>query len=473
LTDVQALSGRATAPVDVRASSAADGRLWRYYAGFGLSRLATVVVLPIVSRIVGPADFGFFEASFSLMLAAMVIGDPGVGTAVVRFFGDGNSATEPLLRNAAAIQGAAAVVAFIVFAVPALAVAPSTASRGLVLGSLALFTLVEGFSVTGAAILRAAERFRAFLWLAVLRVVLAIGVGALGAYEGGAIGGLFGVAVAGAGFALVGARPLWRFQQAPISRTAADRLLRYGLPLIGTSLMAWALSLSDRLFLRIWATPVELGRYAASYRLGSVVMIFVAGPLALAWVPVARRLDSPQERDRRALLWAIRIGWLSLGAGVVLVSVARTLVPAVFGAGFTADQVVVAAVVVSGWLFGLYFLVATEIFLRESTGILALAALAVVVVNLSLNALLIEPWGPRGAALATVLSYLALCAIAALTASGGAGRAPRWVFAARHVVPVALLLALIVVALFHAVLACLGLGALGLAWLAVSRRFGV
>jgi PST family polysaccharide transporter len=370
------------------------------------------------------------------------------------------------MRASSTIQVGASVIAFVFFAVPALLVAPSGASEGLVLGALALFVFVEGLSIVGAGILRATERFRAYLLLSLLRLAIAVGIGAAGALTAGPTGALYGVALAGAGFAFVGAAPLWRYHRSVVRRPDITRLLRYGLPLIGTTVMVWALSLSDRLFLRAWVTPAELGQYSASYRLGSVVMLFIAGPLALAWIPVARRAGSRTELEQLCLRWGVNVTWAALGAGVLVVAAAPSLVPAIFGQGFVSDNVVVAAVVASGWLFALYYLLATNILIGESTGALAAVSAIVVVFNFGANAAFIADFGARGAAVATLLSYLALAVIAG--AVSARSRFPRWAVSPLHLVVTAVFLALVVAALFYPLPAALGAVAvsipLGVRW---------
>jgi O-antigen/teichoic acid export membrane protein len=64
------------------------------------------------------------------------------------------------------------------------------------------------------------------------------------------------------------------------------------------------------------------------------------------------------------------------------------------------------------------------VLLRDDTRVLALVALVTAVVSLGANAALIPTLGARGAALATVLGYLALCA-ATSAAAGGMIARPR------------------------------------------------
>lgn len=433
----------------------ATAGLVEYSIGFALSRVATVAILPVVSRSVGAEGYGYFEASFAVLLAATVLTDTGAGAALVRFYGDTRFTTSELIRAAGMLQLGGSLAAFIVLAVPFLAVAPPGSSGALVLSALALFALVEGFGIMGAGLLRALDRNALFLALSLLRLFVAVFVGAIGAKLAGASGALFGVALAGIGFAAVAGYFCVRATSSGRNRSALRLLIGYGPPLIALSLLTWTLSLSDRIFLRAWESAVELAEYSANYRVGAAVTLFVAGPLALAWLPEARAAAKSSERQLLTMRWATAFGWIALGSVAVLVALADTLVPFVFGPQFNARPEFVALVGVSGWLFGLYFLVATPLMLGESTAPLATIVVGVILFNVIANAVLIRSWGTNGAAAATVVSYLALCATTVLAVRRL--DSPAWMLSFAHAASILLLVSIVFVAVFAPVFAMLAL----------------
>ena len=280
----------------------------------------------------------------------------------------------------------------------------------LLLAVLAAFAFVEGYAVIGAGLLRARAHDGVFLALSSGRLVITAGAAAAGAELAGAAGALLGVALGGVGFAVYGVAQLAKSPSAGTRRTRT-LILRYGLPLIVTTAMTWSLSVSDRVVLGVTASHEVLGQYAASYRLGSVVLIFLAGPLALAWIPVARAAADPAARRAVAGQWFARFTLAALGSVVVLVAVPGMGVPAVFGPEFEADRLVVACAGVGGWLAGLFYLIATPVLTAEATRSLIGVSVLVVVVNTAVNMALIPAHAGRGAAVATLISYSMLCAI--------------------------------------------------------------
>lgn len=95
-----------------------------------------------------------------------------------------------------------------------------------------------------------------------------------------------------------------------------------------------------------------------------------------------------------------------------MVAAAGFVIPAFFGSDLEADRFVVLLVAISGWLGGLYYLLATPVLISESTKWIAVAPLVTVAVTLAMNALLIPAYGGHGAAAATLGSYASLCVMA-------------------------------------------------------------
>lgn len=434
------------------------GDLWKYYLGFALARIATIAALPIVAHIVGPERYGFFEATVSVMLGAMILGDAGVGAAMVRFAGDDRFAASDIVRAAAKIQLAASVLAATVATIPLVVVAPPDSSLAVILLALATFTVVEGFATLGAGIVRAEQDNALYLKTASVRLVSATAIAAIGASVGGVEGALFGIALAGVSFAIVALRAIARTARtaAKPTRAAQRQILRYSLPLMLTSLTTWTLSLSDRVFLRALSSPLDLAQYSASYRTGSVVALFVAGPLALAWIPAARAARDVASRNRQTERWSLALAWASLGAGTLVVIASGIVVPLAFGSGFDDRAGVVAVVVISGWLSGLYVLVSTDILISDETGRLAPVMVSVALINLVLNWIFISAWDGTGAAVATGLSYAALPVATALVV-------PRsslaWLLTRRHLATVGFLVAAVAAAAVEPALAIAPLAA--------------
>jgi O-antigen/teichoic acid export membrane protein len=391
-----------------------SGMPWRYYLGHAIARLSGLAVLPVVSRVAGAEGLGRFEVALSVMIAATVLIDAGIGSAVIRFGQEPGISRSALIGSAASLQVGAALVAATIFVPAMLLLGPDDVSAALLVFATLTFAVVESFAVLGSGILRSEAKDALFLRLCCSRFVIATGIGTVCALAIGGAGALLGVACGGLGFASYTLLRWWRSRSLG-SAAVRKRLARYGLPLTATTLGMWTMSLSDRLFLRDAVTPEALGRYAANYRVGSVILIFFAAPLALAWFAEAQRTEA-RLRGRRARSWLLGFSFAALGCGAILIAACPFLVPKVFGDGIDGDRFVVACVVLSGWLAGAHYIVATPMVVGNATARLAVVSLATVAVTFALNGLLIPAFGTHGAAAATLAAYGTLCALTALAA---------------------------------------------------------
>lgn len=458
-----AAPGPAAAPASA-AGGPFPGSIPLYYAGYAIGRFGSFAALPIISRVLGVEGFGRFEVYVALLLIASVVFDAGAGASIVRFYEDSRFSRGHLLRAAAYVQAGASLVAIAAVA-PAVMILVSSAILGL--SAVVLFAGIEGFAVIGGALLRAQGRDRVFFGFSLMRFAITVGVGSLGA-TAGAVGALFGIALGGLGFALFAIFTIAR-ESSGNAGPATRVIARYGIPLVATTAMTWCLSVSDRVFLNANVSAAALGEYGANYRLGSVIAVFLAGPLVLAWVPTVRRATGEGERIEMCIRWSSRFALVSLGCLVLLLAVAARGVPVVFGTGFSENHLVIVASGVSGWLLGLSFLLATPILLGDRTGLLAVVAASAVVVNLVLNTILIPSYGVSGAAIATVSSYSLFC-LMTLVAAGPPNAA--WVASWPHIALIAGLLGCVFLAIvfpWEALVAVIGVAVASHAWGDIRR----
>jgi O-antigen/teichoic acid export membrane protein len=424
---------------DAAGRSRHPGSISLYYAGYAIGRFGSFAALPIISRVLGVEGFGRFEVYVALLLVASVVFDAGAGASIVRFFEDSRFSRGHLLRAAAYVQAGASLVAIAAVA-PAVMILVSSPILGL--SAVVLFAVIEGFAVIGGALLRVQGRDRLFFGCSLVRFAITVGVGSLGS-TAGAVGALFGISLGGFAFALFAIMTIARESRGNAG-PAARAIARYGIPLVATTAMTWCLSVSDRVFLNANVSAAALGEYGANYRLGSFIAVFLAAPLALAWIPTARRAAGEWERIEMCIRWSSRFALVSLGCLVLLLAVAARGVPIVFGTEFSENHLVIVASGVSGWLLGLSVLLATPILLGDRTGLLAVVAASVVIVNLGLNTILIPSYGVSGAAIATVSSYSAFC-IMTLVAAGLPNAA--WVASRPHIALIAGLLGCVLLAI--------------------------
>jgi O-antigen/teichoic acid export membrane protein len=388
-----------------RLTALLQGVPWRFYSGYGIGRIAPLAVLPILTRVLTPGEFGSFDVLLAAVMLSSIVYDAGLGAAVIRYASAGRHASPDLIASGFTLQLLASAVGFVVAAPLLILSMPDTESILASLLALSVFALFEGLAVLESGFVRAEARDDLYLAFSIVRFVATFVFAAGGAILFGVPGALIGLGLGGIGFATHTLIRYWKVRGFGSSETRR-RLLRYGLPLTATTLAAWTLTLSDRVFLEASVPIAEIGEYGANYRLGSVTLVLFATPLVLAWLPVAQRL-TPDERRATQRTW---IRWYLLIAGAAVASLTAAslvLIPLVFGSGYEALPDIVFLIASSGLFGGVAILIATPLLVSQSTFRLAVVALFSVVFNVTVNFLLIPPFGVRGAAFATALSYVA------------------------------------------------------------------
>lgn len=407
--------------------SALLGRGSIYTLATAAQLTAGVLVIPVLTRLVEPAEMGVIALAIVVTAVLAVIAGAGLPAVVVRtyFIGpDGPAHARRLLRRC--------LVAALLVAAVAETTGPLWSELFGDVGyggalRLAVWAAVPmAMLACSQSILRAEEKPGRFVASAVVATAVgpAAGLVLVAAFDGGAeqyvLGMLIGQVVAAtlacgwAGLSSFGAIP-----GGSLTREA----LRIGLPTVSHSLAIYVLAAGDRVVVEALEGIGQVGRYQVAYQIGALVLAIIVA-FNNAWDPIIfgereeRRWQSLAET--RAVLHRIAgmlAASLALGAPLAL------LVAAPDSYDSTALVPVTAIVAVSAIPMVSYMASYHVLLWRGRTGVLTWATPLAAVTNIGLNLLLVPTFGLEGAAVCTVLSY---CALALLTgmAARRHGRVP-------------------------------------------------
>lgn len=191
-------------------------------------------------------------------------------------------------------------------------------------------------------------------------------------------------------------------------------LLRYGVPLMPTSLLRWAVNYADRLVIAQLLTVTALGAYSAAYSLGSALNIVIAAA-SFVLLPLLSRLWDRGERDEveRYYRYGIRYFLVLILPASTLVAVAGpSIIDLLTASAGLVDRSLMIWIAVGFLGNGLYQLAVASFHLVHRTGSISVLLLASTIVNIVLNLTLIPVLGLEGAALATAITFLAMAALA-------------------------------------------------------------
>jgi PST family polysaccharide transporter len=264
------------------------------------SRFATLGIGIVLARVLGPSEFGTFAVALVVLMAVLSFNELGVSLAIVRWPGD-PAVIAPTV-NSISVLASLVVYAAAYAATPALANAMGDPGAVEVVRLLLLSVLVNGAVATPAALLqrRFRERTRmaidqANVWIgAAVSVALAIaGMGAMSL----AVGRLAGSAVSGIMF--VRSSPLpYRFGW---NSSVVPALLRFGLPLAGTSIIVFAVGYADQLIAGSLLGSTALGFYVLAFNLSSWPMSLLSQPLRRVAPATFSHLQADKQALRRAV----------------------------------------------------------------------------------------------------------------------------------------------------------------------------
>jgi PST family polysaccharide transporter len=285
-----------------------------------VSKVGTLGIGIVLARVLGPESFGTFAVALVALMAVLSFNELGVSLAIVRWPGDPSRIVPTV--NTISVAGSGLFCAGAFLAAPAFTAAMGDPGATDVVRILILSVFVNGVVASPAALLQRDFREKTRLGIdqvnvwtgAVLSVILALaGMGAMAL----AVGRVAGSLISGAMF--LAASPLpYRFG---LDRAHVAPLLRFGLPLAGTSIIFFAVGYADQLTAGAVLGSAALGFYVLAFNLSNWPVSILAQPLRR----VAPAAFSSLQQDKQAMNSAF--------VSVVAVLAAVTLPPVMFLAG--------------------------------------------------------------------------------------------------------------------------------------------
>lgn len=379
----------------------------------GLERVCRFVVVVLSAPVLGQAAFGRFVFA-STVTALLALGtDLGLGVWTTRALARDPQEGSEITRVGLTLRGLAALPYGL-----AVAVVTMLGGRGEARGAIAVLgvaALMNAFVDHFSAILRGYERFKDEARLNASRALLTALLGFVALRVGRSLTSLcVALATASLGSFLYGLAILFglhRWAPHALERGTGLRArsaLRESLPIWIAGFLSLLYFKVDTVFLRAMAGDAELGAYGAAYKFFEGAMIVPAVLLAVAFPRLSRAHRDPEAQRRLERQLGVLLLALGTAAGGICFFGGVPLVRLTFGVGFVRA---VASLSVLAWGLPLLFLnfgLTHFLLARDMGRATSLLALAMLVLNVVLNASLIPGRGGPGAAWATVLTEVAL-----------------------------------------------------------------
>lgn len=296
-----------------------------------VARFGTLGIGIVLARLLGPESYGSFAVAMVALLAVLTINELGVSLAIVRW-------PEEPARIAPTVT-TISILSSAVICVAGLAVAPWFADRmgdpGAtdVVRVMVCCVLVSGVVATPAALMQRAfdQKTKMLIdqvnvWVGAIVSICLVwaGVGAMSL----AVGRLAGTVAGGLLFVLKSPLPL----RLGLDRSVLMPLLRFGLPLAGTSIIVFCVGYLDQLVTGSTLGSVMLGMYVLAFNLSNWPVTMFSQPLRSVAPVVLARLQHDPEKMRSTVTALIGVTTCVVFPAITfLAAESETIVRIVYG----------------------------------------------------------------------------------------------------------------------------------------------
>jgi O-antigen/teichoic acid export membrane protein len=412
-------------PLRERLRQLTSSRLVRVSATYTVSnvlnRAVPFLLLPVLTRILSPGDFGLVTMFAMVVNLALPLTGFSTDGAVTRQFFERDRIDFP--RYVATCMSILVATVFALFAVVWLLEGPF--ERWTLLPAAWIYVAVvvaAGRFITQVvlALWQVQEKPLAYAAYHLVQTLLVFSVAIVlvvvwqRGWRGRALGDVVGVV----GTAALGVIILWRggWLRGSPSREYALSALRFGGGLVphvyGAVLLA---GVTDRLFVTHFVGIDATGVYAVALQLAMVIGV-LEHSVNQAWTPwLYRRLKLNRPEDH-ALIGRItwRYNIVILALALLLAAASPWLLDLLVGPQFAAAAPFVFWLAIGAAFGGMYKMVVNQIFYMQRTWIMAVITGSVGVLNVFVTWLLVSKNGVMGASQAVALSQFALYAATAI-----------------------------------------------------------
>ena len=243
---------------------------------------------------------------------------------------------------------------------------------------------------------------------------LALGILLLVYFKMGLYGYFLGVVVFEVGVTAIVAAAYWikgSIDFGSFDRNLYRNVWIYGRALVGFEIASVLLDSADKYMIAFLKSEYEVGIYAVGYALATYTQMLIASPITLAIVPIYVRLWHEEKLDdlRTFLARSLRY-YVLVAIPIIFGAVAiKTEAISVLATDKYLESSLIFPVALGGVLFlGAHNITAAGLYVSKNIGGLFRISIYTLIINIVLNYILIQKIGILGAAVATLIAYMAM-----------------------------------------------------------------
>ena len=393
-----------------------------YGAAFGISRLAGILLLPLLTNRLSNAELGVFGLLASTTLLLQFLSGLGLDSGATRWFYEAQAIG---LRDRELRSDQRRTLATWVWATVAVSIGLS--GLGVLLADPISHAFFDGTGHTAAAVRASALTIPALAMINVLQhwyrmvrrpvpafaialvvalFTLALTVLLVAVLDYGIVGVFGAQAIVGTGATIVGLRQMWpEIGFESIDRVRLGEMLRYSLPLLPALASPLLLGLLTRVLIRVLSNVEEVGKFQVVSMLATVVVVLTTA-VQQAWEPFS--LSLPDRVSSKPIYRVMMVFYGAL-VGLIVAALAGVLpfVLPILGDRFVSLAVPATVFSASVLLSGAFPIINTGPSIAGSGRPALEAMVSGSLLSLVFCALLVPGMGQRGACWAALLASCA------------------------------------------------------------------
>ncbi|MDR4499281.1 MAG: oligosaccharide flippase family protein [Candidatus Scalindua sp.] len=186
----------------------------------------------------------------------------------------------------------------------------------------------------------------------------------------------------------------------------SKEMMRYGLPLVPSSIGMFVIHFGDRFFLQRFSDLSQVGLYSIAYKFGFMINLLIVLPFSLVWdakMFEIEKQDDAKQVYKRVFTYFMFLLIFSFTAITILIKDAMSIV--VDEKFFDAYKIV--PFIACAYVFnGSCYMLRIGLYLRKKTEYIGIVTAITTCVTIVIYYILIPSMGAMGAAISTLLSFL-------------------------------------------------------------------
>jgi O-antigen/teichoic acid export membrane protein len=388
-----------------------------YGLGHVAARLVNFLLIPLYTNTIPAHDYGIVSLVFVLISFANVFFIHGMDSAMLRFYGmeENDSKKQAVFSTSWLwIAGISIVFSFIIyFFVPSI----SKFSIGIENKQLILLAVgilfFDALSTLPKILLRMQNKATMFVSIEFINVgiILALNVWWIGIQKLGIEYIFISNLIASAVITIILLIYNLKHQTWSFNKQLKSEMLLFAIPYLPAGLANMVNELIDRYILKWMLDETAVGIYSAGYKLG-ISMLIVTMAFKFAWQPFF--LGKAKEEDSYKTFMKVGTWFITIALFVVLTTtlfIKEFIQFEVFGKSFLGSEywhsVSIVPVVQMAYVFlGIFTIQLAGIYIHKKTKWIPIITGFAALVNIISNIILIQHFGWKGAAWATLVGYM-------------------------------------------------------------------